>query len=238
MPVTMGFRGPANTIANHLENFCLMENRIGLVTGTEMKNPAAAARPGATAAEDFSALVPVDEDHIVRSWYIEGLAIHFVGRDFDMHRNTARDRMGRQDTPQSHSFASFGIAPGQVAARTHQPLKRQAVMGGMQCHETHAGVYPCDDRLDNPLFDPVVQDVSPPDQYVHIIQCAGRQALLGHIHGRNRNVQVVGSQSACKRPVNAQRINCSNFGAGSLVFIFVPDQDFEPSHFINPQCLW
>src|SRR5262245_14487115 len=68
--------GPSYCVANDALNLRMMIDRISLVTGTEIKNPSAAARPAIAAAKNFAALKPRNEDLLVGHRNAERLAIH------------------------------------------------------------------------------------------------------------------------------------------------------------------
>ena len=109
--------GPANGIAQNQPDVLIIIDRIGFVAGTEVKDFAVAAFPGAPRTENLAALEPGDENNLVGRRHCERFAIHFDVLDFEIAIDPARDRMRRVANPEPLLFA--GLAPDNGAACAH-----------------------------------------------------------------------------------------------------------------------
>src|SRR4051812_326394 len=84
---------PANGVVNDSLDLWIVIDRVSLVTGTEVKNASAPARPAVPTPKDFPALEPGDEHLFVRDRDSERFAIHFGFLQFDVIPNSFRDGM-------------------------------------------------------------------------------------------------------------------------------------------------
>src|SRR5256885_13513847 len=106
---------PANGVPQNQPDVLIIIDRIGFVAGTEVKDFAVAAFPGATGAENLAALEPGDKNNLVGRRHCERFAIHFDVLDFEIAINPVRDWMRWVANPEPFPFA--GLAPDNGAAR-------------------------------------------------------------------------------------------------------------------------
>ena len=98
-------------------------------------------------------------------------------------------------------------------------------MAGVQDDETHAFPHPALHALDDGLIDLAMRLVAPPQQHVGLGKALLGQAMLGHVEGCGRNLDIgLAVESLGQGTVNAVRIKAADQRVGLLVFILIPDQ--------------
>src|SRR6185295_10004606 len=138
-------RSPVLGVAQHLPNDRMIIDRVGLVAGTKVEDFPVSSLPRATAAEDFAALKPGDEDNFIRRRNGERLAIHLGIFNLETFIDAAGDRMPGIANPESLTLRRF--PPGEGSGRAHEALEDFRVMRGMEGNEAHPLPDPLEDAL-------------------------------------------------------------------------------------------
>src|SRR6056297_303635 len=95
-----GGKRPPDGIADHLADVLIEIDWIGLMSRAEAKDLAFVALESATAAKDFAALEPTDENQLVGLRNIKELAVHLCPRQCEVRRlEPINDGMSRIDDP-------------------------------------------------------------------------------------------------------------------------------------------
>ena len=140
----------------------------GLVTGLKVENSALAAGKGHAAAEDVSALIPPDEDDVVRLGNVEVFAVHLLVRKTESLLHALADRMVGFDGPDPFGFSA--LSPAKGAGSTEQFLNDLGKMRRVQENDPHAFVYALDNVVHDLVRDLAVVAVRPPDKNVDVFQ--------------------------------------------------------------------
>src|SRR6185437_11421615 len=106
------------------------------MAGAEIDDSPASARPGAAAAEDFSAGKAADQDRFLGLGDIEEFAVHFFFFENEMIVDAVQDWMARAGDPENLSLAD--VAPFQIAGGSHQLLEDLGKVAAVKNDQAHA----------------------------------------------------------------------------------------------------
>ena len=218
-------RRPAHGIGDHLTHDDVVVRRIRLVPGSEIEDLAIAAAPGAAAAEDLAALEPGNENLLLGRGNDKGLAVHFLGRQFEMRAQTRGNRVPGIADPEP--LPVIGLAPRQRTRRAHQPPKHLRIVRGMKHDQAHAFQHAPLDAFHDRLGDLVVGQVTPPRQHIRLGQALLGQAMLGLLQRRGGHDRTRDSfpNALCDGRVHPLRIDRADFRIFVFVHVLAPNHD-------------
>ena len=189
------------------------------MAGLEVEDLARAAVVAETRAEDEAVLEPAAEDQLVGLGHVEGLAVQLL-KEVEVVGNARGDGVSGEEIP--HDLVLVA-APGEVAVGAHHLLEDLGVVTRVEDDETHlAHVDTLADALHQTVVHLMVRHVTPPEQYVGLVQHLIGQTLVGVVQRGEADVQrgIVSLQKGLDQTVDAVGVDVA---AGLLQLFPEPD---------------